>query len=119
MKDYKILNHISKLPALQAEAKLNYSQVLQYRYDVEREICKRLADLLAHELAGQLLLKSIEKPKHLMEEIDGVVYRLTGFWFTHEELYKLAEEMYSMGQLAAREVMPSPDTTQGKLTWSR
>jgi hypothetical protein len=87
---------MARAPRLRCEQVVTVLEQVRMRHadELERLILERAARMLAGEIAEKIRGKGqISRNRGF----DGDVFRVEGIWCTHDELYRLMEDAYTLG----------------------
>ena len=102
--NYKLRDLLSRQKYIGHTHTFSYSAALRESIDVEGEIKRRMADRVAHAIAGDILRGGTWARR---AEPEGIVYTVRGLWLDYETAYRLLEEAYSMGRTEPVFIMPN------------
>lgn len=99
--NYKIREMLSKVKGIFHDQSISYESIAKLTFNPEREIKLRAAEIIAREIAGQLLENG--KWSWVREPL-GEVIRVRGYWLDYESMYNLLQDAYNMGVMDTNKV---------------
>ena len=92
---YRLREMLSRIKGIGCKHTVTWTALNQMRVNPDEMAQRRVADLVAHHIAGDIMRGGTWRRD---KEPEGEVFSVNGYWLTYDELYRLLEDAYSMGR---------------------
>lgn len=92
---YRLREMLSRIKVIGCKHTVTWTALNQMRFDPTEMAQRRIADLVAHQIAGDIMRGGTWRVDN---DPEGKSFSVKGYWLTYDELYRLLEDAYSLGR---------------------
>lgn len=96
--EIELRDMLSRVKYITCSHTVSYETIARMHSDPLREIQHRVADMIAHSIAEEILGKGDWLQT---TEPEGERFRVRGYWLTYEEMFSLLDRAYQLGRSKA------------------